>query len=136
MAAVTPESIEPGGPRWRVTFSQRQAIWGYLLVLPALILLIGLVAYPFVFAIYISFTDRIVGATGSWIGLDNYRYLSKTASFEKTVRNTITIVIVSDIIKLIVGLGLALILNEKIREEVRPGRWSFCRGQCQGSWHF
>ncbi len=115
MAAVTPESIEPDGSRWRITFSQRQALWGYLLVLPALILLIGLVAYPFVFAIYISFTDRIVGATGEWIGLDNYRYLSKTASFEKTVRNTITIVVVSDIIKLVIGLGLALILNEKIR---------------------
>jgi ABC-type sugar transport system permease subunit len=78
-------------------------------------LLIGLVAYPFFYAIYISFTSRIVGDPGHWIGLDNFRYLSKTASFEKTVRNTITLVVVSDILKLFIGLGLALILNEQLR---------------------
>lgn len=98
-----------------LTFARRNAIWGYLLVLPALILLIGLVAYPFFYAIFISFTSRIVGNPGHWIGFDNFRYLSKTASFTKTIRNTITLVVVSDILKLIIGLGLALILNEQIR---------------------
>lgn len=98
-----------------LTFARRNAIWGYLLVLPALILLIGLVAYPFFYAIYISFTSRIVGDAGQWIGFDNFRYLAKTASFEKTIRNTITLVVVSDVLKLSIGLGLALILNEQIR---------------------
>ena len=98
-----------------LTFARRNAIWGYVLVLPALVLLIGLVAYPFFYAIYISFTSRIVGDAGHWIGLDNFRYLAKTASFEKTIRNTITLVVVSDILKLVIGLGLALILNEQIR---------------------
>jgi multiple sugar transport system permease protein len=74
-----------------------------------------LVAYPFFYAIYISFTSRIVGDAGHWIGLDNFRYLSKSASFEKTIRNTITLVVVSDIFKLFFGLGLALILNEQLR---------------------
>jgi ABC-type sugar transport system permease subunit len=98
-----------------LTFARRNALWGYLLVIPALVLLIGLVAYPFFYAIYISFTSRIVGDPGHWIGLDNFRYLSKTASFEKTIRNTITLVVVSDILKLVFGLGLALILNEQLR---------------------
>jgi ABC-type sugar transport system permease subunit len=101
--------------RRRLTFSQRQSLWGYLLVLPALILLLTLIAYPFLYAIFISFTSRIVGDAGEWVGLGNFRYLSKTASFEKTVRNTIMLVVVSDIAKLIIGLGLALILNERIR---------------------
>jgi len=98
-----------------LTFARRNAVWGYLLVLPALVLLVGLVAYPFFYAIYISFTSRIVGDAGHWIGLDNFRYLSRTASFTKTIRNTITLVVVSDILKLGIGLGLALILNEQIR---------------------
>jgi len=79
------------------------------------VLLVGLVAYPFFYAIYISFTSRIVGDAGHWIGLDNFRYLSRTASFTKTIRNTITLVVVSDILKLGIGLGLALVLNEQIR---------------------
>src|SRR3954469_11037228 len=99
----------------RLTFAQRQALWGYLLVLPVLILLIGLVAYPFFYAIFISFTSRIVGNAGHWVGFDNFRYLSKSSSFTKSIRNTITLVIVSDALKLVIGLGLALILNEQIR---------------------
>lgn len=98
-----------------LTFTRRNALWGYLLFLPALALLLGLVAYPLLYAVYISFTSRIVGDPGQWIGLDNFRYLSKSASFEKTIRNTITLVVVSDILKLVLGLGLALILNEQIR---------------------
>jgi ABC-type sugar transport system permease subunit len=113
--AVTAARIPAVKPRRRLTFAQRQSLWGYLLVLPAIILLLALVAYPFLYAIAISFTSRIVGDAGEWVGLDNFRYLSKTASFEKTVRNTIMLVIVSDIAKLAIGLGLALILNERIR---------------------
>ncbi|CAN5738135.1 N/A [soil metagenome] len=110
-----PATANPTGFRRRLTFSQRQALWGYLLVLPAIALLILLVAYPFLYAIFISFTSRIVGDAGGWVGLDNFRYLSRTSSFEKAVRNTIMLVVVSDIAKLIIGLGLALILNEQIK---------------------
>jgi ABC-type sugar transport system permease subunit len=99
----------------RLSFSQRQALWGYLLVLPAMAILLGLVAYPFFYAIFISFTDRVVGNAGHWIGLDNYRYLVKWPSFTKAVKNTITLVVVADIAKLIIGLGLALALNEQIK---------------------
>ncbi len=99
----------------RLSFSQRQALWGYLLVLPAMVILLGLVAYPFFYAIFISFTDRVVGNAGHWIGLDNYRYLVKWPSFTKAVKNTITLVVVADIAKLIIGLGLALALNEQIK---------------------
>jgi ABC-type sugar transport system permease subunit len=101
--------------RTRLTFAQRQALWGYLLALPVCLLLIGLVAYPFFYAIYISFTNRVVGNAGHWVGLANFRYLLKWSSFNKAVRNTITLVLVSDGLKLVLGLGLALILNEQFR---------------------
>jgi multiple sugar transport system permease protein len=101
--------------RARLTFSQRQALWGYLLVLPVMVFLLGLVAYPFFYAIFISFTSRVVGDPGHWVGLANFRYLFKWASFNAAVRNTITLVVVSDVLKLVIGLGLALMLNEQIR---------------------
>ncbi|CAN5827097.1 N/A [soil metagenome] len=113
--AVTTATIPAIRTRRRLSFSQRQSLWGYLLGLPAIALRIARVAYPFLYAIFISFTSRIVGDAGEWIGIDNFRYLTKTASFEKTVRNTIMLVVVSDIAKLFIGLGLALILNERIR---------------------
>ncbi len=101
----------------RLSLASRQALTGYLLVLPALILLIGLVAYPFIFAIVISFTDRVVGRSGDWVGLANFRYLFNQPAFAKTVQNTIILVVVSDIAKLVIGLGLAVLLNLAV-----PGR--------------
>jgi len=99
----------------RLTLANRQALTGYLLVVPALVLLLALVAYPFFFAISISFTDRVVGQDGTWIGLDNFRYLAKNPSFLKTIQNTLIMVVVSDILKLFIGLGLAMLLNQAVR---------------------
>lgn len=113
MAIVTMQN--PRKWRLRMTFARREALWGYLLVLPACALLIGLVAYPFLFAIYISFTDRVVGDVGQWVGLANFRRLVQWSSFTQAVQNTIVLVVVTDIMKLVLGIGLALLLNEQIR---------------------
>jgi multiple sugar transport system permease protein len=99
----------------RLSYSGRQALMGWLLVIPALVVLIGLVAYPFFYAIVIAFTSRIVGDPGEFVGLDNFRYLLKWPSFTRAVSNTVMLVIVSDALKLVIGLGLALLLNEQIR---------------------
>ena len=99
----------------RVTFAQRQALWGYLLVLPVLVVLLGLVAYPFFYAIFIAFTDRVVGDAGEWVGVANFHYLFGQPSFTRAITNTVTLVVVSDVMKLLIGLGLALVLNERIK---------------------
>ena len=44
--------------------------------LPVVLLVVGLVAYPLFYAIYISFTTWSSAAAGEWIGLDNFRYLA------------------------------------------------------------
>ncbi len=97
------------------THSRRQAAWGYLLVLPVVIVLLSLVAYPFVYAIAISFTDRVVGNAGHFVGLRNFQFLFNWPSFHAAVLNTITLVVVSDGLKLLIGLGLALLLSSKLR---------------------
>src|ERR1700692_1483129 len=84
--------------------------FAYALVLPAVLLLAGLVAYPFLYAIYVSFTNRVVGNPGQWIGLANFRYLAQSSAFTNAIWNTFVLVTVSDILKLIVGLGLALLV--------------------------
>ena len=101
------------GPR--VAYAGQQALWGYLLILPVVLLVLGLVAYPFFYAIVISFTDRVVGNPGEWIGLDNYRYLAGTPSFTRAIGNTITLVLITDALKLIIGLGLALLVNQEFK---------------------
>lgn len=111
--AVRAVSSSPRRPFW--TFSRRGALTGYLLVIPVCAVLLTLVAYPFFYAIYISFTSRVVGNAGHWVGFQNFRYLWNFVSFKRALTNTVTLVVVSDALKLTIGLSLALLLNEKLR---------------------
>ncbi|MEM7024163.1 MAG: sugar ABC transporter permease [Pseudomonadota bacterium] len=94
---------------------RRRLVFVYGLVLPTVLLLLALVAYPFLYAIYISFTSRVVGNPGEWIGLDNFRYLAGTPIFTSAITNTIVLVVVTDILKLALGLGFALLVNRNFR---------------------
>ena len=113
MAAIGTAS-HPRHSRPFMTFARRNALWGYLLIAPVILILLALIAYPLGFAVWIAFTDRVVGVPGEWVGLRNFRYLIDWSSFTRAVTNTVTIVIVTGIAKLILGLGLALIVNERI----------------------
>ena len=95
--------------------SQSDAIMGYLLVAPVVICLLILVVYPFFFAIWISFTDRMIGQPGNFVGLQNYFYLMGQSNFQATIRNTIVLVGAVQTLKLVLGMGIALLLNQNIR---------------------
>lgn len=99
--------------RPRLRGAARLSAFAYLLVLPVVLLLVGLVGYPFVYAIYISFTDAVVGNAGHWIGFANFTYLAGNPSFLSSILNTVILVIVTDGLKLLIGLGLALLVNRE-----------------------
>jgi ABC-type sugar transport system permease subunit len=94
--------------------------FAYLLVAPLVVLIVGHVRYPFFFAIWISFTDQVIGNVGKWIGFANFSYLAQNATFSASIWNTITVVLWSDLLKLLIGLGLALLVNQHL-----PGRGIF-----------
>lgn len=99
----------------RLTLNSRTSALGYVLLLPILVCLLVLVVYPFVFAVWISFTNREIGSPGEFVGLANFRYLAGLPSFQKTIVNTIVLVASVQTLKLIFGLGIALLLNQAIR---------------------
>ena len=112
--AVTQAPAAAHGRPW-ITMSRRESIMGYALVTPVVICLSILVVYPFFFAIWISFTDRMVGQPGQFVGLANYRYLFNWIDFQATVKNTVVLVFWVQALKLVLGMGIALLLNQQIR---------------------
>src|SRR5690348_12875292 len=48
---------------------------GWLLVAPVVLLVSGIIIYPFFDAILLSFQERFIGKTGTWVGLANYTAL-------------------------------------------------------------
>src|SRR5215213_7460377 len=62
---------------------------GYILIGPAFVFLAVMMAYPFVYAVYLSFTDKQIGAVASFTGFENYAKLLGTSLFWKTVSNSL-----------------------------------------------
>ena len=93
-----------------------EAWLGWLLVLPALLVIVGMVGYPFLEAIRISFTDRMIGrGPGEFVGLENYRYILGWPAFGNMVLRTIIFTIIAVAAKTVVGLILATALNQQFR---------------------
>ena len=102
--------------RRRLSLTRRhEARLAYALLLPALLVILGLVAYPFVSAVYLSLQNKPVGAPGRFVGLANYAELFRDEVFFQTVRNTIVYTAVGVSLKFVLGLTMALILDQERR---------------------
>ncbi len=97
-------------------FFGREAWLGYLLILPLLLVMVGLLAYPVVNALLISLQDKRLGTPGRFIGLDNYaELLFRDRRFWGVVRNSFVFTFGSVFGKLLIGIGMALVLNQRLK---------------------
>lgn len=88
----------------------------WLFMLPGLLILAVFMAYPFGYGVYISLTNALVGFPGTaYIGFENYQRLLDDPVFVRTVRNTFVYGFGTVPFKLLLGLGLALVLNQQFR---------------------
>jgi multiple sugar transport system permease protein len=83
-------------------------------MLPAAAFLILFLAYPLGLGVWLSFTDTRIGRAGTFIGLENYDWLSDDSVFWLSVFNTILYTVFASAVKFAVGLYLALLLNQKL----------------------
>jgi ABC-type sugar transport system permease subunit len=115
--------------RKKSSLRAEEAWLGWLLVAPALLVVLGMVGYPFLEAIRISFTDRAIGrGPGHWVGLDNYVYVLGWPAFGQMVVRTVLFTIAAVCIKTCIGLILATALNQPFK-----GR-NFLRGVFMVPW--
>ena len=98
---------------WRVSKRMLGRDWavGFLFVAPTVILLFGLIGYPLLDAVWMSF-HNVTGVTNrGWVGLSNYQRLWDDAQFRDSVWNTVQFATVSVFIKFWLGLAAACLLN-------------------------
>ncbi len=88
----------------------------YLLLAPAIILLLVLTDYPLVFAIAASLhTVNVRTGAQSFVGLMNFARIARDRLFWNAARNTAIYTGIAVIVELVLGLAMALILTEKFR---------------------
>jgi multiple sugar transport system permease protein len=88
---------------------------GLLFMLPAAVLLLLFLTYPLGLGTWLGFTDTKVGRPGEWIGLDNYIFLWGDEVTRLALFNTLFYTVVASVLKFLLGLWLALLLNKNIR---------------------
>ena len=96
------------------------SLFGYFMMLPAMSVLFFFFAYPLSFEVWTSLTDKTLGNDAKFIGLDNYASLLTDPDFTTAARNSVVYVTFVQAGKFILGLGIAILLHQKL---VARGFW-------------
>lgn len=87
---------------------------GIILIIPIFIVIFIVMGIPFARAIWLSFTDKIIGKDPTFAGFKNYITLIKDPNYWKIIKNTMVYTVGGVSAKLLFGMILALILNQKL----------------------
>lgn len=92
-------------PRWR------RRLRPYLLSVPAVAIIIGIL-YPFFLGVYYAFLNySAVNPNPVLVGFDNFRNVLTDPEFWQSVRTTATYAVSATVIETVLGVGIALLLN-------------------------
>ena len=97
-----------------------QQIEPVLYIGPAFLVLIIILIYPLGYSFWLSFHEwTLRGFVNGvpWVGLENYASLFTNPDFMTSLRITFTFVICAISVEFILGMGLALLLNQSLRGE-------------------
>ncbi|WP_433627733.1 carbohydrate ABC transporter permease [Halomicrococcus sp. NG-SE-24] len=110
-------SLRPLVDRDELTLEQKEALLGYALIAPALLLVVAVILYPVAYNVYLSFTEIPLDPAEApeWVGLQHYSTLLSSSQFWAAFKNTVVFTFFSDVLATLGGLGAALLFNKKFR---------------------
>ncbi|MCB0046521.1 MAG: sugar ABC transporter permease [Caldilineaceae bacterium] len=104
-----PAAIEPVTPRVR---KDRTGAW---FLAPAVVWIILFTIFPLLFALYNSFYSFRFGQRNQFVGLDNFGRLFTDPNLRNGLQVTLWFVLVTVTVEMLVGFGLALLLNREMQ---------------------
>jgi multiple sugar transport system permease protein len=93
--------------------------YAILFLVPTAVLFIALIGYPVLYSLLLTVTGRAAapGRLGNFVGLDNWLQITTDPIFLQAAGQTLMYVVPSAVIGVVLGLAVALVLNERF-----PGR--------------
>lgn len=111
-----PAPDPPPRPTWRSRlFRWEAASAPYVYVAPFFLLFAAFGLFPLVYTVWVSLHEFRLGAEMTWVGLDNFAWLFSNPKFYNALLKTVTIGILSTVPQLLLALGLAHLLNYRMR---------------------
>jgi multiple sugar transport system permease protein len=114
VSAVVQESAAPAdasassGREWR-----RPSYWPF--VLPALVVVVAVIVFPWAFTIWMSLNEWKVGSPTTFVGFANYLRLPNDPRFVEAVAHTFVYTILSVVLPLVFGTFAAVIFHANFR---------------------
>ncbi|MES0883853.1 carbohydrate ABC transporter permease [Roseibium sp. SCP14] len=107
---------ETANPRGSVVDRLRDAL--PKLVLSPTVAIVAIFVYGFIlFTLYLSFTDSRILPSFGWVGWQNYENLFRIRAWDTAVSNLVVFGLLYIVICCVLGLLLAILLDQKIRAE-------------------
>ncbi len=72
-------------------------------------------AFPMIWGLYMSFTNKTIGNPASFVGLKNYIRLLGDPEYRRSILNTVFFTAISIAVKTVLGMLMALSLNQKFK---------------------
>jgi len=94
---------------------REQQYVAYLFVIPALVYVLAIFAYPFGYAVYLTFVDSGLNRPTTFVGLENYKAVLTDALFWRTLSTTVSFTLLSVPVIVVGALGAALALQSSFR---------------------
>lgn len=113
----SPQALGPIESRKIFWHSVRYNLTALAFISPWLIGFLLFMAYPILESLRLSFTDfRLLEDTFSYVGFSNFIFIfTRDSTFVRAVQNTLLYAVLSVPINLSVGLGTALLMNQKVK---------------------
>ena len=103
-------------PQLRLTHRQTEALTGFVMAAPWILGFLFFVAGPMIASLYLAMTRWDIFTAPRFLGLENFQtLLSEDRLFWQSFRVTTLFAVFSVPLQIAVGLGLAQLLNQKIR---------------------
>ncbi|HZC29266.1 MAG TPA: sugar ABC transporter permease, partial [Gaiellaceae bacterium] len=103
----------------RLTRAASKLTLPVILLLPAMTIIVGLVGYPLVKTIWLSFTDTrlgdLINGTSTWVGLENYKEVFSDEQLRTSLVNTVVFGTACVVGTMLLGMAVALLLNQRLR---------------------
>jgi len=114
---VTPRTPSAPPRRRRLKRRTREALLGYALVLPSLLIFGTFIFYPFVKNFWLGLyrTPPFPGMPRHWAGLDQYRDVLTSPLFTNSFMVTVEFVLLTVPIGIALGLALAVLAHQRLR---------------------
>lgn len=106
-----------------ITLRKQDARTGWLLLLPSLVVILGVMLWPIIYTFILSLQNAPTGLNQvrTFVGLGNYLTMLKDATFWATIGRTLYFTMVSVALEMTVGLAVATLIHS------HPWGWKFLR---------